>query len=191
MQKMNLKHYEQTIKSMTKTPELNDWRLTIGLVKPNSRVLSIGCGSGREVKYLVEIGCNVTAIDIDPECVRLSKEIEPNAKYIVGDALNLNIDIKFDYVICLNRTINYLLDQQDKVNLVNKMYSFLKPHGRLIISTTHFFSSIKSMCVSVLPTRTKLGYYPRPSQIGKWFEGLEGEIFTSKIDSTQVILLKK
>ena len=59
------------------------------------KVLSAGCGPGREVKYLVSLGCKVTAIDHSENMIKASKKLEPKARYILGDIVNYKNKSKF------------------------------------------------------------------------------------------------
>src|SRR3989338_4219045 len=83
--------------------------VALRMVKTNSKVLSVGCGAGREVKYLVrELNCDVTGVDYDPEMISSSKKIEPKAEYFCEDALKFVREGKYDYVVCLWNTVNFL-----------------------------------------------------------------------------------
>src|SRR3989344_6968026 len=83
-------------------------RLALGLVKPKSKVLSAGCGPGREVKFLLDLKCKVLGIDHSEKMIELSRKLEPKAKYIAGSIVNFKSKDKFDYILCLYNTINYL-----------------------------------------------------------------------------------
>ena len=53
--------------------------IALRLVKRGSKVLSAGCGRGREARFISrELGCNVTAIDISKENVEKSRGGENN-----------------------------------------------------------------------------------------------------------------
>ncbi len=103
--------------------------LALRMVKTNSKVLSIGCGAGREVKYLVnELNCNVTGVDYDEEMIGYSKKIEPKAEYICQDALKFIRKDNYDYVVCLWNTINFLKKSERK-KLIEVCYKNLKGGG--------------------------------------------------------------
>ena len=64
-------------------------RLALGLVKPDSTVLSIGCGSGREVAFLVSIGCKVPFTF--PASIPLSHT--PKAFFLSGKGGLVKVDL--------------------------------------------------------------------------------------------------
>lgn len=56
-------------------------------LKKNKKVLSMGCGAGREVKTLKAMGMTITAVDIDADMINSSKKIEPRANYQKEDII--------------------------------------------------------------------------------------------------------
>ena len=70
------------------------------VVRPNSRVLHIGCECGdllAAVKPSYGIG-----VDADPEMIELAKKRFPYLKFYVVDPHELELDEKFDYVLICN-----------------------------------------------------------------------------------------
>ncbi|MEI2423310.1 methyltransferase domain-containing protein, partial [Arthrospira platensis SPKY2] len=49
----------------------NSWLLE--LVKPNSKCLVLGSGGGRELKALLDLECNLTAVDISPQMISVGQ----------------------------------------------------------------------------------------------------------------------
>ncbi len=70
--------------------------------KKNADVLEIGCGNGRDSIFMAEEGCNVVAIDVAPEAVKVAKKKAKGVKNVifeVGDAEELKYkDKSFDAV---------------------------------------------------------------------------------------------
>ncbi|MEB3100876.1 class I SAM-dependent methyltransferase [Ferviditalea candida] len=79
-------------------------------ISPGSKVLEIGCGTGRTACYLAKQGCDVTGIDIRPNmidkaCLRAHEE-RVEARFLVGDACALPfMDRQFDVVLAESVTI--------------------------------------------------------------------------------------
>lgn len=70
------------------------------VIPPNHTVLEIGCGTGdllNAVKPSKGVG-----IDLCEEMVKIAQDKYPHLEFYVGDAENLNINEKFDYVILSN-----------------------------------------------------------------------------------------
>jgi SAM-dependent methyltransferase len=163
--------------------------IAINLIKNNSKVLAVGCGSGREVKFLVkERYCNVTAIDISKECVSRSKKFEPNAKYLVADGITKRFENKFDYVICLFNTINYFENEEKRSEFIRTSYDNLKEGGKLIIVTSNAFSA-KGKLIRKLLSGKDFHYFP--SQIDRWFNGTYFNYKIIKVDKQRLIIAEK
>jgi len=98
------------------------------LVPEGSRVLEIGCGTGdllAAVKPARGLG-----IDISPEMVKRARQKYPHLEFQVGDAENLPVEEKFDYVI-LSDVIGYLEDIQRAFAQLKKVTI---PRSRVIIT---------------------------------------------------------
>lgn len=79
-------------------------------IAAGSKVLEIGCGTGRTACYLAKQGCDVTGIDIRPHMIdkaRLrAQEEQVQARFLVGDACALPfMDLQFDVVLAESVTI--------------------------------------------------------------------------------------
>ncbi len=61
-------------------PWLERWRdlLTSATGMP---VLDLGCGTGRDSRYLAELGCDVVAADFSEQALRLCREAAPRARH--------------------------------------------------------------------------------------------------------------
>ena len=53
-------------------------QLLRGLIAPGMRVLDAGCGSGRNLVYLLREGYDVRAVDADPRAVQAVREMAPH-----------------------------------------------------------------------------------------------------------------
>ncbi|MFH2107288.1 MAG: class I SAM-dependent methyltransferase [Chrysiogenia bacterium] len=52
----------------------------------NGKIVDAGCGTGRYVVFLSEMGFEIEGIEINPEVVSLVKKIRPGAAVLAGDA---------------------------------------------------------------------------------------------------------
>ncbi len=68
----------------------------------NPTVLDVGCGYGGLLEYIKKrkININYTGIDILDENIKAAKKNHPNHSFYVKDALNMDYNEEFDYVIC-------------------------------------------------------------------------------------------
>ncbi len=118
------------------------WFLDRIIWKPKSKVLDIGCGTGRELMYLSkrkkDKKLKLCGVD-------LSKNMLEKAKQ-ASKKLDIKLSLKkaditkklpykknsFDYVISV-ATLHHLTKKQAK-ELLNEIYKILKPKGKLFIS---------------------------------------------------------
>jgi len=198
--KDNKKTHTDWIKGFEKNPNYLEFmgkeyadtdidKIALGTIKKNSSVLSVGCGPGREITFLVrERNCKVTAIDISEIMISLSKKAEPRAKYIIGDASNIKLKERFDYVIILYNTINYLPKAKKRRNLIRNSYRHLRSGGKLILVTKHAFSDMGTFCRFMFSNKN---FYFLPSQIKEWFKETTFNVSTIKIEKSMIIIAEK
>ena len=162
--------------------------LALRLIKPSSKVLSVGCGAGREVKYLVrELNCDVTALDYDNDMIESSIELEPNAEYFCEDALKFIRNEEYDYIVCLWNTINFLKKEERK-KLIEVCYRNLKNKGKLIITTSHIFQNWRFLFHNL---KYWTSYYYFPKEISYWFKDTDFKVEKIKVGHSHLIIAEK
>lgn len=113
--------------------------IVIRMIKPGSRVLEIGAGPGSITRHLVEtLGCDVTALEIDPDSLEKLKTYTPNAYQ-----MDLNDPVwserirteqgTFDFVIAAD----VLEHVYDPWRVLDQMKSLLAPQGSVVLSLPH------------------------------------------------------
>jgi SAM-dependent methyltransferase len=109
-----------------------------GNLEPGMKVLDAGCGYGRNLVYLLRMGCEVFALDASAEGVghvrALAKELAPglpdeNFKVGVIEAMPFAGGIA-DVVIC-NSVLHFARDEQQFLAMVKELWRVLKPGGML------------------------------------------------------------
>ena len=116
-----------------------------------SIILDIGSGTGHHVKQLKDAGVkDVTGVDSSVEMVKKAKELNPQNKYITGDALKSSLfsSNKFTHITCLYFTIYYF---QNKRAFFANCFNWLMPGGKL---TIHLVD--KAMFDPILPPANPL-----------------------------------
>lgn len=111
-------------------------RLVRGLgIKPGSRVLDVGCGTGIIIPWLQEsVGKEgrVTAMDIADRMLSIARDKHPapNIEYIHADIAHAPfLDRSFNEVVCHNCFPHVA----DKKRAVREMFRVLKPGGRVAV----------------------------------------------------------
>jgi SAM-dependent methyltransferase len=129
---------------------------------PNSRLLEIGCGSGRYALRVAEqTGCSIVGIDINEHGIataaRLADAARMNSKVSferVDASKNLRFqDSAFDAVF----SNDSLCHVQNRPQFLLEIYRILRPQGRFLFSDALVFGGLVSN--QELATRSSIGYY--------------------------------
>ena len=138
-------------------------------INENSRVIDIGCASGKTACYLARnLGCHVVGVDILPAMVMRAKEraksegVTGRVEFKVGAAQKLPLrDDLFDIV--LGEFITGLVD--DKESAVSEYVRVAKPGGTIGLN--------EATWLKTPPPEEIIGFLSRTT-------GFKGELFTSE-----------
>lgn len=100
------------------------------------RVLELGCGTGRFTALLVADGYEVTGLDLSEAMIKVAKK-KPFGKrisYVCSDMRNFNLGKKFDVVISVCDSMNYLLNNDDMYNTFLSVGKHLENGGFLFLT---------------------------------------------------------
>ena len=95
--------------------------------QPEHRILEVGCGTGRVLRYLLERGCRITGIDISEEMLEIARqrlesfETSGQLSLCCHDLLTQPFTGRFDRVLVTFYTFNYFLNAPDR------FFSHLRP----------------------------------------------------------------
>lgn len=153
-------------------------------IPAGSRVLEIGCGTGAYTQWLVDQGCDVTALDISSEMVEITRRRCPQATVIQGDCESPSEYIgceetsnPFDVVVGINSFSYY----PNKLVALRSFHALLRPGGRFVLidmngscplyramkwirknEMPHWFSEIREMRESLMREKlSRTGFFPR------------------------------
>lgn len=100
------------------------------------RVLEAGCGAGRVLGYLVELGGEVHGIDLSPAMVEFCRATYPAAHVWVGDVSTLSRDLTepFDAIFAPNNLID-VFDDASRRAALDEFHRSLVDGGLLIFSS--------------------------------------------------------
>jgi 2-polyprenyl-3-methyl-5-hydroxy-6-metoxy-1,4-benzoquinol methylase len=102
----------------------------VSAIRPDSRVLDLGCSQGLLARPLQEKNARVTGVDSGPG-ERFARELHEYYQRDLEKPLEIPVDRIFDYVVCAD-VIEHL---QNRTQLLRSARRYLKQDGRLIIST--------------------------------------------------------
>lgn len=121
-------------------------QLLKGRITPRQKVLDAGCGAGRNLIYLLKMGCEVSALDAAEQNIaavrRLAGELAPHLeaeRFQVGriEAMPFS-DAAFDTVLC-SAVLHFASDEEHFHAMVGELWRVLRPGGLLF---TRLASSI-------------------------------------------------
>jgi trans-aconitate methyltransferase len=94
--------------------------------KPGERILDLGCGDGVLTKRLVDLGCDVVAVDSSAAQVEAAKKLGLDAYMMAGE--ELTFDAEFDAVF--SNAVLHWIRRADP--MIAAVYRALKPGGRFV-----------------------------------------------------------
>lgn len=108
--------------------------------KPKT-ILEMACGTGNLTKYLCEDGYSVTAFDYSEEMLSIAydklKQFK-NLNLIKQNMINFNIGLKFDAILCVCDSINYINDYKDLCKLFMNIKNHLNDKGLFIFDINSY-----------------------------------------------------
>lgn len=105
-------------------------------MKPDSRILELGCGEGRDAQALLRRGYNLLATDISPEAIRYCKERLPahSSAFSVLDCVNGALPERYDFIYAV-AVLHMLVLDEDRKGFYRFIYDHLSPGGLALICT--------------------------------------------------------
>lgn len=119
-----------------------------------SRILDMGCGTGRHAVLLAQRGYRVTGVDISSgmlaQARQAASDAEVDVEWIQADAATWEADRLYDAAICLCEGAVGLADlDEDPVthdlNVLRRIYNALRPNGRFIMTAMNGYAVIRQM----------------------------------------------
>lgn len=99
-------------------------------------VLDLCCGSGNVSLLLAEDGCQVTGVDISPGMIECAKQKAAQqgiyVDFHVRSASEFRLNRKFDMVISLFDSLNYILESSELQQAFHRVSAHLEPGGLFI-----------------------------------------------------------
>ncbi len=100
------------------------------------KVWEPGAGPGFWTEFFISQKFDLTASDINKIALQENQQNNPNAKFILGDATEINLNDKFDLIFAKD-VIEHV---EDDKKLINNFEKHLKENGILFITTQNSFS---------------------------------------------------
>lgn len=98
-----------------------------------NKILDIGCGHGRDVKYFSDIGFKVVGIDLSSNLLKIAKQNAPNAKILKMDMRKLGFhDEYFDGAWAAASFLH--IPKKEAKEVLNEFNRVIKKDGVLFIA---------------------------------------------------------
>lgn len=111
-------------------------RSLVGDLPPGSRVLDLGCGTGRHTGSIRDAGHSVVGADLNEAMLELARAKLPGVEFRQAELTDLPFDSgSFDGVVC-GLTFSHVPELQPAIDEIARV---LAPGGRAIISAPHPF----------------------------------------------------
>ena len=103
---------------------------------PPAQVADLGCGTGRTTETLVELGYQVTALDLAPDLLEVAAARVAGASFLLRDAVELDrVGTTFDAVLFSFNGIDCIRPVADRLAVLAAIRRSLRPGGILYLST--------------------------------------------------------
>ena len=111
---------------------ITDWLVERG-VRPGSRILDAGCGTGRYCAELARRGYLVEGVDRSPDLIRIARDSAagPSASFRVDDLLDVP-PTQYDAILCRG-VLNDFIDDDQRHAVLAVFAKALRPGGVLIL----------------------------------------------------------
>lgn len=112
------------------------WLTYIKRYLQKGKVLELASGTGMMAKLLKNEGYEVIASDLAP-AMRDAAKKNFGGPYLILDMQNFQLQERFDLILCIADSFNYLMDLKAVKAFFNNVYAHLKQGGYLIFDTHH------------------------------------------------------
>lgn len=147
MQVKTINYYEENANSLISRYESADvsevQQLLLQTFDKNSKLLEIGCGSGRDASFMTKNDFDVIAIDGSKNMIEEAKKVHPELSQKLFHK-TLPHDLKFNQTFDGIYSIATLmhLSQNDLEETISKIYNLLNSNGKFLMSVSLFRDDI-------------------------------------------------
>jgi ubiquinone/menaquinone biosynthesis C-methylase UbiE len=103
-------------------------------LKEGEKVLDLGCGNGRWYKVFKEKKADYFGLDNSEKLIEIAKENFPDAKFFIGDALNLPFQDNFFDKVYSIALFHHIPSDDFRIKVLEEAKRVLKPGGILILT---------------------------------------------------------
>ncbi|MBN1547472.1 MAG: class I SAM-dependent methyltransferase [Syntrophaceae bacterium] len=113
------------------TPEITQWIKYLGGDFPDP-VLDVGCGEGRDARFLSEKGFKIVGIDISSEAISWCRERIPRARFNFWDIVDQPYFVAFKRVYSIG-TLHMLVKSCDRMAFLKNIFHSMVNGGEFLL----------------------------------------------------------
>ncbi|QSX00039.1 class I SAM-dependent methyltransferase [Haloterrigena alkaliphila] len=116
--------------------------ITRYLPADGTRILDLGCGTGRTTTALERMGFDVVGVDFTESYIERARSLFPKPQFLVGDATTLPFDDEaFDGVVFLGLGFSTVLPEETRYTVLREIRRVLRPDKPVIFNTHNRLST--------------------------------------------------
>jgi len=127
------------------------------LPPPPGRVLDAGCGTGRHLLPLAQMGYRMVGVDQSQAMLLAAQQVLNEAGMVAqlvrGDLRSLPFATCFDAALCLESPLAYLHEDAALFAALHSLHRALKPGGRLIVDIFDYVATLGERPLPSVTTR--------------------------------------
>jgi SAM-dependent methyltransferase len=128
---------------------------------PNSRLLEIGCGNGRDACFFAHEGHRVTAIDRSPEAVEAARSAGTSARFHSGTLPELARELDAPFSAAYSRFVIHAMPMAEEEQLLESVRDMLESGGKFFIECRSINDPMSRLGEVLSPTERIHGHYRR------------------------------
>lgn len=105
-------------------------------------ILEMACGTGNLSYYIAKKGYKLTCFDLSDEMLAIAYQKMmkfQNAKILNQDMIDFKLNKKFDSIISICDSINYIIDEKDLLKVFENAYHHLQEDGIFIFDINSYY----------------------------------------------------
>lgn len=97
-------------------------------------IADFGCGIGRHSNELAMMGYDVVGIDFSETLLAKAKDMNTSTRFICGDCRTIELEEKFDLILCLYDVIGSFVDENENMAILKNIAKHTKQDGYVVLS---------------------------------------------------------